>query len=163
MGHPCQRWFNIEGGLSRGKDSAHVLEPYQKGETAPTQLSFCSFSPILRPRSSAPVHMPQRLFRILAFSGRPQRTILASASSCAPQRSLRALAFSARPGPVWHMAPSAPSRPFLRRLLYAPCSVRHAVPRTLFFSRRIFYMTSTVSWQLSGRSSKEIRRALSYP
>ena len=45
--------FVHEGGLSRGKDSAHVLEPYQKGETAPTQLSFCSFSPILCPRSSA--------------------------------------------------------------------------------------------------------------
>ena len=45
--------FVHEGGLSRGKDSAHVLEPYQKGETAPTQLSFCSFSPLLRPRFSA--------------------------------------------------------------------------------------------------------------
>ena len=35
------------------RGSVHVLEPYQKGETAPTQLSFCSFSPIIRPRSSA--------------------------------------------------------------------------------------------------------------
>ena len=80
--------------------------------------------------------MPQRLFRILAFSGRPQRTILASASSCAPQRSLRALAFSARPGSVWHMAPSARpnTRPFaVSQPRFALSQFR--LPRASFLSR----------------------------
>ena len=80
--------------------------------------------------------MPQRLFRILAFSGCPQRTILASASSCAPQRSLRALAFSARPGPVWHMAPSARpnTRPFaVSQPRFALSQFR--LPRASFLSR----------------------------
>ena len=80
--------------------------------------------------------MPQRLFCILAFSGRPQRTILASASSCAPQRSLRTLAFSARPGPVWHMAPSARpnTRPFtVSQPRFALSQFR--LPRASFLSR----------------------------
>ena len=162
-----------------------MLEPYQKGETAPTQLSFCSFSPLLRPRFSA------RLFICPSACSASSRSRLVPAPSgiwllrLAPIPDLLPC-----PSPVSHSrnfgslesaffpAPSAPSRlfsrptlrytracvarPFLRCLLYAPCSVRHAVPRTLFFFRRIFYMTSTVSWQLSGRFSREIRRALPY-
>ena len=80
--------------------------------------------------------MPQRLFRILAFSGRPQRTILASASSCAPQRSLRALAFLARPDSVWHMVPSARpnTRPFaVSQPRFALSQFR--LPRASFLSR----------------------------
>ena len=80
--------------------------------------------------------MPQRLFRILAFSGRPQRTILASASSCAPQRSLRTLAFSARPDSVWHMVPSVRpnTRPFA---MPQPCFAlsQFRLPRASFLSR----------------------------
>ena len=203
--------FVHEGGLSRGKDSAHVLEPYQKGETAPTQLSFCSFSPILRPRSSARLFIcpsacsASSRFRVVlsarfssplprspsAFAPSPRvlgssRLRLAYGSFGSPQHSplchvpapFRTLAISAPSSQLSFPLPRLPRVCFLgppfdipglvlhARSLGAPCrppcSVRHAVPRTLFFSRRIFYMTSTVSRQLSGRFSREIRRALPY-
>ena len=92
----------------------------------------------------------------------PFRTLAISAPSSQLSFPLLRLPRARFLGPPFHIPRACAPRPFLRRLLYAPCSVRHAVPRTLFFSRRIFYMTSTVSWQLSGRSSREIRRALSY-
>lgn len=92
----------------------------------------------------------------------PFRTLAISAPSSRLSFPLLRLPRARFLGPPFHIPRACVPRPFLRRLLYAPCSVRHAVPRTLFFSRRIFYMTSTVSWQLSGRSSREIRRALSY-
>ena len=203
--------FVHEGGLSRGKDSAHVLEPYQKGETAPTQLSFCSFSrsfvralvpacsyapaPVPHPRvfGSPSAHDSRLCFFVRTSALAPSPRVLGSSrprlaygSFGSPQyptfyrvpAPFRTLAISAPSsqlsfpllrfprarflGPPFHIPRACVPRPFLRRLLYAPCSVRHAVPRTLFFSRRIFYMSSTVSWQLSGRFSREIRRALSY-
>ena len=95
--------FVHEGGLSRGKDSAHVLESYQKGETAPTQLSFCSFSPILRPRSSA------RLFRC--------------PSACSASSRFR-VALSARFSPLLLRAHlSARSEPSRSRLVPAPSGI----------------------------------------
>ena len=95
--------FVHEGGLSRGKDSAHVLEPYQKGDTAPTQLSFCSFSPILRPRSSA------RLF--------------ICPSACSASSRFR-VALSARFSPLLLRAHlSARSEPSRSRLVPAPSGI----------------------------------------
>lgn len=129
IGDLCPR----EGGLSRG-GSVRVLEPYQKGETAPHQLSSCSFSPLLRPRSSAHLLIypsacsaPSR-FR-LAFS--PRFLFLLLRAPSAPAPSPRVLG-SPRPRPAYGsfgspqhpplchapalfrtLAISAPSRPFL--------------------------------------------------
>ena len=95
--------FVHEGGLSRGKDSAHVLEPYQKGETAPTQLSFCSFNPLLRPRFSA------RLF--------------ICPSACSASSRFR-VALSARFSPLLLRAHlSARSEPSRSRLVPAPSGI----------------------------------------
>lgn len=102
-----------EGGLSRG-GSVRVLEPYQKGETAPHQLSSCSFSPLLRPRSS--VHLliypsacsaPSR-FR-LAFSPRFSSLLLRAPSAPAP--SPRVLG-SSRPRPAYGSFGSSQHSPF---------------------------------------------------
>lgn len=92
-----------EGGLSRGGSSVHALEPHQKGETAPHQLSSCSFSPLLRPRSSAHLLIypsacsaPSR-FR-LAFNPRFSSLLLRAPSAPAP--SPRVLG-SPRPRPAY--------------------------------------------------------------
>ena len=104
------------------------------------QRLFHIFAFSVRPQrtilASASSCAPQRTILASASSCAPQRTILASASSCAPQRSLRALAFSARPGPVWHMAPSARpnTRPFtVSQPRFALSQFR--LPRASFLSR----------------------------
>ena len=114
MGHPCQRWFNIEGGLSRGGGSVHVLEPHQKGETAPHQLSSCSFSPLLRPRSSARLLIypsacsASSRFR-LALSAQSSSPLLRTPSALAP--SPRVLG-SSRPRPAYGSFGSSQHSPF---------------------------------------------------
>ena len=187
------------------------MSPIKKAKQPPHQLSFCSFSPLLRPRSSARLFIcpsacsassrfrvalsarfsPLLLRAHLSARSEPSRSRLVPAPSgiwllrLAPipdllpcpspvshSRNFGSLepAFFPAPslprarflGPPFHIPRACVPRPFLGRLLYAPCSVRHAVPRALFFFRRIFYMSSTVSWQLSGRFSREIRRALPY-
>ena len=80
--------FVHEGGLSRG-GSIHVLEPHQKSETAPHQLSSCSFSPLLRPRSSARLFIyPSACSTFshfqLAFSSRSSSPLLRTPSALAP-------------------------------------------------------------------------------
>lgn len=127
--------FVHEGGLSRG-GSVHVLEPHQKSETAPHQLFSCSFSPLLRPRSSARLFIyPSACFAFsrfqLAFSARSSSLLLR-----APSRPLRALAFSIRPDPVRRMVPSVrPStRPFTMPQPRFALS-RFRLPRVGFLSR----------------------------
>lgn len=99
MGHPCQRWFNIEGGLSRGGVAFTCLSPIKKAKQphtsfppAPSARSFvralvpaCSYIP-------APVPHP-RVFG-LPSAHNPRLRFFVH-----PQRSLRALAFSVRPRP----------------------------------------------------------------
>lgn len=140
-GSHIDEFCSREGGLSRGGSSVHALEPHQKGETAPHQLSSCSFSPLLRPRSSA------RLFIYPSACSASSRFRLALSARSEPSRSrfvpapsgvwflrfVPALALSPCPSPVSHPrnfgshesaffpAPSAPSSPFLgAALTYIP-------------------------------------------
>lgn len=92
-----------EGDLSRGGGSVHMLEPHQKGETAPHQFSSCSFSPLLRPRSSARLFIypsacsASSRFR-LALSAQSSSPLLRTPSALAP--SPRVLG-SPRPRPAY--------------------------------------------------------------
>ena len=102
-----------EGGLSRG-GSVRVLEPYQKGETAPHQLSSCSFSPLLRPRSSAhlliyPSACSASLRFRLALSAQSSSPLLRTTSALAP--SPRVLG-SSRPRPAYGSFGSSQHSPF---------------------------------------------------
>lgn len=136
MGHPCQRWFNIEGDLSRGGSSVHVLEPHQKGEQPHTSFppvpSARSFVRALVPACSyipAPVPHP-RVFG-LPSAHNPRLRFFVH-----PQRSLRALAVSVRPDPVRRMVSSVrPStRPFaMPQPRFALSQFR--LPRVGFLSR----------------------------
>ena len=102
-----------EGGLSRG-GSVRVLEPYQKGEIAPHQLSSCSFSPLLRPRSSARLLIypsacsASSRFR-LALSAQSSSPLLRTPSALAP--SPRVLC-SSRPRPAYGSFGSSQHSPF---------------------------------------------------
>ena len=102
-----------EGDLSRGGSSVHALEPHQKGETAPHQLSSCSFSPLLRPRSSARLFIypsacsASSRFR-LALSAQSSSPLLRTPSALAP--SPRVLG-SSRPRPAYGSFGSSRPRP----------------------------------------------------
>lgn len=106
--------FVHEGGLSRGGSSVHALEPHQKGETAPHQLSSCSFSPLLRPRSSARLFIypsacsASSRFR-LAPSAQSSSPLLRAPSAPAP--SPRVLG-SSRPRPAYGSFGSSQHSPF---------------------------------------------------
>ena len=109
-----RRFMSTKGGLSRGGGSVHVLEPHQKGETAPHQLSPSpsarSFVRALVPACSyIPAPVPHPCVFGLPSAHNPRLRFFVQ-----PQRSLRALAFSVRPDPVRRMVPSVrPSaRPF---------------------------------------------------
>lgn len=112
IGDFCPR----EGGLSRG-GSVRVLEPYQKGETAPHQLSSCSFSPLLRPRPSARLFIypsacsASSRFR-LALSAQSSSPLLRTPSALAP--SPRVLGSSQTPSGVWFLR-------FVPALALSPC------------------------------------------
>lgn len=106
--------FVHEGGLSRGGSSVHALEPHQKGETAPHQLSSCSFSPLLRPHSSARLFIypsacsASSRFR-LALSAQSSSPLLRTPSALAP--SPRVLG-SSRPRPAYDSFGSSQRSPF---------------------------------------------------
>ena len=106
--------FVHEGDLSRGGSSVHVLKPHQKGEIAPHQLSSCSFSPLLRPRSSARLLIypsacsASSRFR-LALSAQSSSPLLRTTSALAP--SPRVLG-SSRPRPAYGSFGSSQHSPF---------------------------------------------------
>gem|GEM_PF-3115551 len=106
-----------EGDLSRGGGSVHMLEPHQKGETAPHQLSSCSFSPLLRPRPSARLFIypsacsASSRFR-LALSAQSSSPLLRTPSALAP--SPRVLGSSQTPSGVWFLR-------FVPVLALSPC------------------------------------------
>ena len=124
-----------EGGLSRGGGSVHALEPHQKGETAPHQLSSCSFSPLLWPRSSARLLIypsacsASSRFR-LALSAQSSSPLLRAPSAPAP--SPRVLG-SSRPRPAYGSFGSSQHSPFH----HAPAPFRtlaiSAPPESAFF------------------------------
>ncbi len=101
-------------GFSRGGGSVHVLEPHQKGETALHQLSSCSFSPLLRPRSSARLFIypsacsTSSRFR-LALSVQSSSPLLRTPSALVP--SPRVLG-SSRPRPAYGSFGSSQHSPF---------------------------------------------------
>ena len=95
----------------------HMLEPHQKGETAPHQLSSCSFSPLLRPRPSARLFIypsacsASSRFR-LALSAQSSSPLLRTPSALAP--SPRVLGSSQTPSGVWFLR-------FVPVLALSPC------------------------------------------
>lgn len=109
-----RRFMSTKGDLSRGWSSVHALEPHQKGETAPHQLSSCSFSPLLRPRSSARLFIypsacsASSRFR-LALSAQSSSPLLRTPSALAP--SPRVLV-SSRPRPAYGSFDSSQRSPF---------------------------------------------------
>ena len=104
-----------------------MLEPHQKGETAPHQFSSCSLSPLLRPRSSARLFIypsacsASSRFR-LALSAQSSSPLLRTSSALAP--SPRVLC-SSRPRPAYDSFGSSQRSPFY----HAPAPFR-----TLAFS-----------------------------
>ena len=127
-----------------------MLEPHQKGETAPHQLSSCSFSPLLRPRSSARLFIypsacsASSRFR-LALSAQSSSPLLRTTSALAP--SPRVLGSSQRspfyhaPAPFRTLAFSAPlsrlSFPLLRLPRARFSALPLHIPQPVFHARSL--------------------------
>ena len=109
IGDLCPR----RGSFAR-RGSVHMLEPHQKGETAPHQFSSCSLSPLLRPCSSARLFIypnacsASSRFR-LALSAQSSSPLLRTTSALAP--SPRVLG-SSRPRPAYDSFGSSQRSPF---------------------------------------------------
>ena len=122
-----RRFMSTKGVFREEGVAFTCLNPIKKGETAPHQLSSCSFSPLLWPRSSARLLIypsacsASSRFR-LALSAQSSSPLLRTPSALAP--SPRVLG-SSRPRPAYDSFGSSQRSPFY----HAPAPFR-----TLAFS-----------------------------